>query len=124
MNCTACGAPVVPSQRFCMSCGRAIEQLPPPVLSPLGSAPSLHQPPSPPSAPVSMLPPPAYSPPAPVAPASSPESTWAVVEQTPVRPADDSPWMRDLADRTAIEQTSLATSRQPAVMPTDRKSVV
>ena len=138
MNCTACGAPVVPSQRFCMSCGRAIEQLPPPVLSPLGSAPSLHQPPSPPSAPVSpsvaappsppsapvsMLPPPAYSPPAPVAPASSPESTWAVVEQTPVRPADDSPWMRDLADRTAIEQTSLATSRQAAVMPTAAQPV-
>ena len=87
MNCTACGAPVVASQAFCMSCGRAVEQLPPPVLTPL-LAPPMSTPSAATASPAS-LPPPTPAPAPPV------DSAWTVVEQTPMRNANDAVWMRE-----------------------------
>jgi uncharacterized membrane protein len=111
MHCTACGAPVVPSQKFCTACGRALDVLPPPILGPLATPSNLPPPPPPTTAPLP-----------PVAPH---DTSWTVVEQTPTRPTDDSIWRRDVEAPTAptahaapTDQTSLAASRQMAPPPT------
>ena len=120
MNCTACGAPVVASQSFCMSCGRAVEQLPPPVLTPL-RAPLLDPPMSSPSAAspsAASLPPPAPAP-APVPPV---DAAWTVVEQTPMRAVDDAMWNRQGA-HAPTQPAAVFSPHESPIAPTGMQPI-
>lgn len=127
MNCTACGAPVVASQSFCMTCGRAVEQLPPPLLTPLTPAGS---PPAPVGAASNALPPPTLAPPTltpptpgPTTPGPTADTTWTVVEQTPLRAIDDSVWMREGA-HAPTQPAGAVTTRATSITPTTLQPVV
>jgi uncharacterized membrane protein len=108
MNCTACGAPVIASQNFCMSCGRAVEQLPPPVLAPLSASPPAAAPPGVGAVP-GALPPPTTAVP-------HGDTTWTVVEQTPSPALDDTMWRREGAGAAA--PTAVFSPQGSPVAPT------